>query len=76
MIDDPRKTDLLMSMLTEALPIEANVTQYLADELMEKSPEIAVCARTKDRRPDGQDSGGRIGLPLVRHDYFTRRRSS
>ena len=42
MIDDPRKTDLLMSMLTEALPIEANVTKYLAGELMEKSPGIAI----------------------------------
>ena len=36
MIDDPRKTDLLMSMLTESLPIEANVTPYLAGELMEQ----------------------------------------
>jgi hypothetical protein len=35
MIDDPRKTDLLMSMLTESLPIEVNVTPYLAGELME-----------------------------------------
>jgi hypothetical protein len=42
MIDDPWKTDLLMSMLTEALPIEANVTQYLAGELMQKSPEITI----------------------------------
>jgi hypothetical protein len=42
MIDDPGKTDLLMSMLTEALPIEANVTQYLADVLTQKSPEIAI----------------------------------
>jgi hypothetical protein len=42
MIDDPRKTDLLMSMLTEALPIEANVTQSLAAELMEKSPEVVI----------------------------------
>ena len=33
MIDDPSKTDLLMSMLTEALPIEANVTQDLAGAL-------------------------------------------
>ena len=42
MIDDPWKTDLLMSMLTEALPIEANVTQYLAGQLMQKSPEITI----------------------------------
>ena len=40
MIDDPRKTDLLVSMLTESLPIEANITQYLAGALMEKSPEL------------------------------------
>jgi len=42
MIDDPWKTDLLMSMLREALPIEANITQFLAAELMEKSPEMVV----------------------------------
>ena len=42
MIDDPRKTELLLSMLTEALPIEANITQYLAGELLEKSPDIAI----------------------------------
>jgi hypothetical protein len=42
MIDDPWKTELLLSMLTEALPIEANITQYLAGELMEKSPDIAI----------------------------------
>jgi hypothetical protein len=42
MIDDPRKTDLLMSMLTESLPIEANVTPYLAGALMQQSPEIAI----------------------------------
>jgi hypothetical protein len=42
MIDDPWKTDLLMSMLTEALPIEANVTQYLAGVLTQKSPEITL----------------------------------
>ena len=42
MIDDPWKTNLLMSMLTEALPIEANVTRYLADELIEESPGITI----------------------------------
>ena len=42
MIDDPSKTDLLMSMLTEALPIEANVTQDLAGALTRQSPEIAI----------------------------------
>ena len=47
MIDDPWKTDLLMSMLTEALPIEANVTQNLAIELMKKSPEIVIPRKCK-----------------------------
>jgi hypothetical protein len=42
MIDDPWKTELLLSMLTESLPIEANITQYLASELMETSPDIAI----------------------------------
>jgi hypothetical protein len=42
MIDDPRKTDLLMSMLKESLPIEANITQYLAGALMEKSPDMTI----------------------------------
>ena len=42
MIDDPQKTELLMSMLTESLPIEANITSYLADELMRKSPDITI----------------------------------
>ena len=42
MIDDPWKTEVLLSMLTEALPIEANITQYLAGELMAKSPDIAI----------------------------------
>jgi len=38
MIDDPRKADLLMAMLKESLPIQANVTSYLARALAEKSP--------------------------------------
>ena len=42
MIDDPRKIDLLMSMLTESLPIEATITPYLAGELMGKSPDVAI----------------------------------
>ena len=42
MIDDPRKTDLLISMLTESLPIEANITQYLASELARKATDIAI----------------------------------
>ena len=36
MIDDPWKTGLLISMLKELLPVEANITQYLAGALMEK----------------------------------------
>jgi hypothetical protein len=42
MIDDPRKTDSLIAMLKESLPIEANITQYLANALMEKSPDITI----------------------------------
>jgi hypothetical protein len=42
MIDDPRKTDLLISMLTESLPIEATITQYLASELMREATDIAI----------------------------------
>jgi hypothetical protein len=42
MIDDPRKTDLLISMLEESLPIEAYITQYLAGTLMEKSPDATI----------------------------------
>jgi hypothetical protein len=42
MIDDPRKTDLLMSMLKESLPIEAIVTQYLAGALMQQSPDVII----------------------------------
>jgi hypothetical protein len=42
MIDDPRKTDLLMSMLKESLPIEANITQYLSGALMQQSPDLSI----------------------------------
>jgi hypothetical protein len=42
MIDDPRKTDLLISMLMESLPIQANITPYLFDALMSKSPNITI----------------------------------
>jgi hypothetical protein len=42
MIDDPQKTDLLIAMLKESLPIEANVTQYLAGTLMRQSPDVAI----------------------------------
>jgi hypothetical protein len=40
-IDDPRKTDLLMAMLKESLPIEANITRYLAGALLQQSPDVA-----------------------------------
>jgi hypothetical protein len=42
MIDDPSKTDLLISMLEESLPLEANITQYLAGALLEKSPDMTI----------------------------------
>ena len=42
MIDDPWKTGLLISMLKESLPVEANITQYLAGALMEKSPDMTA----------------------------------
>ena len=42
MIDDPRKTDLLISMPKESLPIQANITPYLSDALMSKSPNITI----------------------------------
>jgi hypothetical protein len=42
MIDDPLKTDFLMSALKESLPIEANITQYLARALIEKSPDTSI----------------------------------
>jgi hypothetical protein len=42
MIDDPRKTTLLLEMLKESLPIEANITQYLAGVLREKSSDMPI----------------------------------
>jgi hypothetical protein len=42
MIDDARKTDLLILMLEESLPIEANITPYLADVIADQSPDIAI----------------------------------
>jgi hypothetical protein len=42
MIDDPRKTDLLMSMLKESLPIPANITPYLARELAKGASDISI----------------------------------
>lgn len=42
MIDDPQKTELLMSTLQDSLPIEANITQYLARYLMQRTPDIII----------------------------------
>jgi hypothetical protein len=42
MIDDAQKTDLLISMLKESLPIEANLTPYLAGVLADRSPDITI----------------------------------
>jgi hypothetical protein len=42
MLDDPRKTDPLMAMLKEALPIPTNVTPYLVRELSKQSPNITI----------------------------------
>lgn len=42
MIDDPLKTDALMTKLKGSVPIAANVTPYLAGALAKQSPEIAI----------------------------------
>jgi hypothetical protein len=42
MIDDSKKTDLLMAMLKESLPVPANITQYLARALARQSPDIPI----------------------------------
>ena len=42
MIDDAQKTDLLISMLKESLPIEANITRYLAGALADQTPNITI----------------------------------
>ena len=42
MIDDPRKTDLLIAMLKESLPIQTNITRYLASALAKQSPDISI----------------------------------
>jgi hypothetical protein len=42
MIDDPKKIDLLMAMLKESLPIQANITRYLATALAAQSPDIPI----------------------------------
>jgi len=45
MIDEPRKTELLMAGLKESLPIPANVTPQLARELAERTPELCIPSR-------------------------------
>jgi hypothetical protein len=42
MIDDPWKTDLLMEKLKLELPIEAHVTQDLADTLTKDNPNRVI----------------------------------
>ena len=45
MIDDPEKTDIFISKLKSALPIDARLTKELQRLLATKSPEIPVPAR-------------------------------
>jgi hypothetical protein len=45
MIDDPRKTDLLIGMLKESLPIQTIVTPYLATVLAKQSSDMPIPAR-------------------------------
>jgi hypothetical protein len=45
MIDEPRKTELLMAGLKESLPIQANVTPHLARELAKQTPDISIPSR-------------------------------
>jgi hypothetical protein len=45
MIDEPRKTELLMAVLKESLPIPANVSPQLARELASQSPELSIPGR-------------------------------
>ena len=45
MIDEPRKTELLMTVLKESLPIPVIVPPKLARELPEKSPALSISGR-------------------------------
>jgi hypothetical protein len=45
MIDEPRKTELLMMRLKESLPIPANIPPQLARELTEQKPELSIPSR-------------------------------
>jgi hypothetical protein len=42
MIDDPNKTDLLIAMLKESLPIQTKITPYLARAMAQQSPDISI----------------------------------
>ena len=45
MIDDPDKTDIFISKLKSALPIDAGLTKELQRLLATKSPEVPIQAR-------------------------------
>src|SRR5258708_29633677 len=45
MIDDARKTDLLIGMLKESLPIQTIVTPYIATVLAKQSSDMPIPAR-------------------------------
>ena len=45
MLDHPGKTDLLIAMLKEVVPIPTNITPYLARELSKRSPDIPIPTR-------------------------------
>jgi hypothetical protein len=42
MIDDPNKTDLLIAMLKESLPIQTKITSYLARAMTQQTPGISI----------------------------------
>jgi hypothetical protein len=42
MIDDPKKTNLLIAMLKESLPIQANITRYLSSALAKQPPGMPI----------------------------------
>jgi hypothetical protein len=42
MIDDENKTDLLIAMLKESLPIRTKITPYLARAMAQQSPDISI----------------------------------
>ena len=66
MIDDPNKTDLLMAMLKESLPIQTIITPYLASALAKQSPDIPIPGRCNviDVFYTG-DMGGNLRKPVL-----------